>query len=331
MKPNLKRILIVVLVIAVAAVVTFFSYARPPRAKGAEVRVETTSAYGSVLVVDGGELGGFPLYEFSGDTPGHLGCGTTKATGYDFDPDAKVTLTCTGPKADMIAAVTTDDWPAFTTNGAPVAGPGVNQKLLGTVYRKGIGEQVTYGGHPLYLFDPSSLPFRPRGVNYVETVNPLAPWHGFWFLVSALNGRPVSGVATIEPGTLPNGTRVLAVEGDPNVDPFPLTVYTFSRDTRNTSNCSGSCARTWVPVTTTAAPHVEAGINSGAVGTIRTADGNLQVTYDGHPLYVYSREQVLIQPKGGVDQRGTEGNGSGLSGPSGGTFSSVRLDSLSAP
>jgi hypothetical protein len=32
-------------------------------------------------------------------------------------------------------------------------GPGVSQGLLGRVYRKGIGWQVTYAGHPLYLFD----------------------------------------------------------------------------------------------------------------------------------------------------------------------------------
>ncbi|HEV2260274.1 MAG TPA: hypothetical protein VGS06_44780, partial [Streptosporangiaceae bacterium] len=41
------------------------------------------------------------------------------------------------------------EWPAITTNGKPVAGPGVSQALLGRVFRKGVGWQVTYAGHPL--------------------------------------------------------------------------------------------------------------------------------------------------------------------------------------
>jgi len=41
------------------------------------------------------------------------------------------------------------------TKGKPVAGRGVKASLLGEVFRKGVGEQVTYAGHPLYLFDPA--------------------------------------------------------------------------------------------------------------------------------------------------------------------------------
>jgi hypothetical protein len=42
--------------------------------------------------------------------------------------------------------------PALTTPAPPVAGPGVDQSLLATVYRE-FGYQVTYAGQPLYLFD----------------------------------------------------------------------------------------------------------------------------------------------------------------------------------
>ena len=46
-------------------------------------------------------------------------------------------------------------WPALLTQGAPIAGRGVNPTLLGTVTRTdlpGLGpvQQVTYAGHPLY-------------------------------------------------------------------------------------------------------------------------------------------------------------------------------------
>ncbi|HEY1762464.1 MAG TPA: hypothetical protein VGG17_07720, partial [Acidimicrobiales bacterium] len=202
----------------------------------------TTTTYGSVLVVGNGRLRGFPLYAFSGDTDGKIRCGTTLASGYDLGPDADTPLTCTGPEGDLLKGLKSDDWPAFTTTGAPLAGPGINPRLLGTVKRPGIGDQVTYGGHPLYLFDPVSQPFDPQGEGYIETVKPLAPWHGYWFLVSSASGEPAPGAATIETGTLKSGTRVLAVEVDENVNPIAATVYTFSRDRRRVSTCVSVCA-----------------------------------------------------------------------------------------
>jgi predicted lipoprotein with Yx(FWY)xxD motif len=321
---HIKRIIIAVLCVAVVAVIIYASYARPTHAKGVELRVETSQQYGAVLVVDGGELSGFPLYEFSSDAVGHFGCTTKKAEGYDLDPDARVRLSCTGPEKDIVDGVTSDDWPALTTSATPLAGPGVDQHLLGTVERKGIGTQVTYAGHPLYLFDPSSAPFRPLGVDYVETVKPLAPWHGYWFLVSSRNGDPVSGAVTLRRATLPNGSHGLAMTGDPNINPFAVAVYTYSHDARNVSTCTGSCALTWVPVVTTATPHAATGVSSRDIGTIRRANGTLQVTYDGKPLYLYARERASVKPHGGIEASGTAGNGEGLPGPSG-SFSVIHL------
>jgi hypothetical protein len=61
-------------------------------------------------------------------------------------------FTFTGPERDLLFSET-DEWPAFTAAGAPLGGPGVNRDLLGSVDRPGIGRQVTYGGHLLYLYD----------------------------------------------------------------------------------------------------------------------------------------------------------------------------------
>ena len=49
------------------------------------------------------------------------------------------------------------DWPAVTTTGKPVAGPGVKKSLLGTIPYKGKLLEVTYKGRPLhtYRFDTS--------------------------------------------------------------------------------------------------------------------------------------------------------------------------------
>jgi predicted lipoprotein with Yx(FWY)xxD motif len=50
------------------------------------------------------------------------------------------------------------DWPAVTTTGKPVAGPGVKKSLLGTIPYKGKLRELTYKGYPLhtYRFDTSN-------------------------------------------------------------------------------------------------------------------------------------------------------------------------------
>ena len=62
------------------------------------------------------------------------------------------------------------------------------------------------------------------------------------------------------------------------------TLYWFAPDTSGKSVCNGSCAVYWPPVTgpLKAGPGV-----TGALATIKRADGSLQETYNGHPLYTY--------------------------------------------
>jgi predicted lipoprotein with Yx(FWY)xxD motif len=312
------------LVIAASCLSVAGSTASASGTNGTVVALRSTTAYGSVLVVGKGPLVGFPLYEFSGDIKGRFGCGTKRAAGYDLGPIASVPLTCTGPMSDMSKSITSDDWPALTTKSAPVAGEGVKQKLLGSVYRKGIGNQVTYAGHPLYLFDPWSDPFQPQGERYVETVKPLAPWHGIWYLVSSDEGQPAPGIATIENETLPDGHTAAAVQVDPNVGPIALSVYAYSRDSATKSNCDEKCAVEWMPVLTSAMPEAARGINAKDVGMIRRSDGTFQASYDGKPLYFYSKEKVYLHARIHLQSTGSAGNGNGLSGPHGGTFLIIR-------
>ncbi|MGO9962525.1 MAG: hypothetical protein ACLPUG_03720 [Acidimicrobiales bacterium] len=302
-----------------------------PEASGQAATVVTvlsTATYGPVLVVGGGaasQLAGYPIYEFSGDADGRFACGRTTELGFDPGSDHDILLTCSGPMSDIIGNGYTDDWPALTTTGAPVAGPGVNRKLLGSVYRRGIGRQVTYGGHPLYLFDNASQPFVPQGERYMETVKPLPPWHGFWFLVSSETGQPAPGPATIETETLPDGKNAVAVEMESNVRPMAVTVYSYVRDRPGKSACNGACAVEWVPVLTTGRPHVATGIERKEVGVIRRSDGTEQVTYGGKPLYLYSAERCVFPVPGGPPRTtGTFGNGNGLA-VGGGKFSIIRL------
>jgi predicted lipoprotein with Yx(FWY)xxD motif len=308
-------------VIAVALLVlsSLGVFSSTPVPKGTVVSAISTLKYGSVLVVGGSTTGGlykFPLYEFSGDVGDHLGCGTSKTVGYDLGAKESVPLTCTGPERDLLADVSSDDWPALTSKVAPIAGRGVNSKLLGTVFRRGIGDQITYAGHPLYLFDPSSSPFVPQGENFMETVTPLPPWHGFWYLVSASSGAPSPGVATIEDETLPGGQGALAVEEDGNVDPIRVTLYSGATTPGN-AECDATCASDWTPVLTSGEPRLGPGVNAALISITPKGAGDYEVTYDHRPLYLYDHERVRLSANDRIVSGGSAGNGAGKRGPDG--------------
>lgn len=235
------------------------------------------------------------------------------------DPTAG--FACTGsPVAD------TSDWPALTTDGPPVAGPGVSWRLLGDVYRADLGTfQVTYAGHPLYLFDAGPNSF--FGANYLETVAPLPPWNTAWYLM-APSGLAAPGAANLEleaPTAQTTYTSaVVGAEMLPGVAPggAAVTVYSFSGDSPWKSRCNRSCARDFMPVLTSGPPTVTAGINALGVGVIERHDGSNQVTYNGHPLYIYSQEQPAVDGMGNPILTGSVGNGNGIQ-AFGGTFSVV--------
>jgi predicted lipoprotein with Yx(FWY)xxD motif len=48
-------------------------------------------------------------------------------------------------------------WPPLTTSGRPTAASGVNATPLGTI-KRGSTEEVTYAGHPLYLYSGDTRP-----------------------------------------------------------------------------------------------------------------------------------------------------------------------------
>jgi predicted lipoprotein with Yx(FWY)xxD motif len=196
---------------------------------------------------------------------------------------------------------------------------------LGSVYRADLGTwQVTYAGHPLYLFD--TVPGLFQGANFFEPVSPLPPWHTAWYLLSP-NGTPAAGAANLELAQPQAGTvytsPVLGTEMLPGAIPGGVNaaVYSFSGDSRWASRCVGACASDFIPDYTSAPPTPQPGVNAHGVGVIVRCDGSHQATYDGHPLYIYSQEQILIGASGPVTT-GSAGNGNGTN-AFGGTFSLV--------
>jgi len=80
-----------------------------------------------------------------------------------------------------------------------------------------------------------------------------------------------------------------------------FTLYWFVPDTPTTSNCNGSCAAIWPPVK---GPVTATGVH-GRFGTIKRADGSVQATYNGHPLYTYIGDSAPGKANGnGVNLNG---------------------------
>jgi predicted lipoprotein with Yx(FWY)xxD motif len=215
-----------------------------------------------------------------------------------------------------------------------VAGHGVDPRLLGSVYRADLGTfQVTYADHPLYLFDPGPMSF--IGQHWFETVLPISPDRGLWSLISP-SGLSAPGTAQLEPETPLAGQTTytspkVGAQVFPNAGvlgpPFPVggftaSVYAFSGDSPWQSRCVGACTSIWIPVLTSARPTVTSGLSAHDVGVIDRTDGSHQVTYDGHPLYLYGLEAVLFDASHNPISTGTTGNGDGVH-AFGGTFSLV--------
>ena len=65
------------------------------------------------------------------------------------------------------------------------------------------------------------------------------------------------------------------------------TLYMFSRDSGTMSTCTGACAVNWPPLRANGKPTVGNGGKASIVSTSTRSDGKPQVTYNGHPLYLF--------------------------------------------
>jgi predicted lipoprotein with Yx(FWY)xxD motif len=120
-------------------------------------------------------------------------------------------------------------------------------------------------------------------------------------------GDDEATAAPVPPRTASGGPATVGVAntslGTILVDSKGRTVYLFKKDSGTTSACSGDCASAWPPVPASGEPTVGGGANGSLVGTTARSDGKPQVTYNGHPLYLYQG-----------DQKPGDTNGQGLTG-----------------
>jgi predicted lipoprotein with Yx(FWY)xxD motif len=283
---------------ATPAMASTASHARP---SGTRI-ILVDSPFGWSLAVGSGPFKDYTLYFISSDHDHSYGC-TTGVTSTPVGP-----ITCTGPSNDKNA-----EWPAITSNGGrPVASHGVIQALLSRVWRKGVGWQVTYAGHPLYLFDQA--PGFVTGEGWFEPGLP--PWHGIWWLMSRY-GQPVPWAGTLTTTRI-GGKKVLAESYMTGAGWVNFPVYTFSRDVPGVvALCSlgSACRRAWPPVLTDSSPGYT-GLPGYAIGGVGIPFGLTQVTWFGRPLYLFSNEQLTLTSTGAP---AALGNGNGIH-AFGGTF-----------
>jgi predicted lipoprotein with Yx(FWY)xxD motif len=107
---------------------------------------------------------------------------------------------------------------------------------------------------------------------------------------SSTSGATTANAASIGLRSTPLG-HVLVDRGNGR------TLYLFEADKNGRSACSGACLSLWPPLTTGSAPKLAAGLGAKA-GTIPAKGGKQQVTYAGHPLYLYAGDQKAGQTTG---------------------------------
>ena len=99
-----------------------------------------------------------------------------------------------------------------------------------------------------------------------------------------------SGAAVVATTTGPLGTYLVDGQG--------RTLYMFESDATGTSSCTGGCATTWSPLTSTGKPTAGAGAQPDRLTTITRTDGTRQVVYSTSPLYTYHQDTAPGQTNG---------------------------------
>ncbi len=183
---------------------------------------------------------------------------------YLFTKDTKDTSNC----YDKCAAA----WPPLLTSDKPTVGDGLDASLVGTTQRTDGTTQVTYNGWPLYYFaaDKKAGDVAGQAVGKV------------WWVVSG-EGWAVKPAAL----ELASDSKLGKFLADAN----GISLYVFTKDTKDTSNCYGKCETAWPPLLETGAPTLGDGVDMSLIGSTVRKDGSVQVTYDGMPLYYFAADK----------------------------------------
>ena len=168
-----------------------------------------------------------------------------------------------------------------------VAGDGVTGTLASAAQADG-SVLATYRGRPLYYFAGDTEAGQTNGQGKGDV----------WFVASEDGSVPSSAAAptdaalTLAAATSDLGTFLTGMDG--------RTLYFFANDTApGASTCADDCLTAWPPASVPTDGTAAAGEGAtGVVGLIPAADGSMQVTYDGRPLYYFQGDTEAGQTNG---------------------------------
>jgi predicted lipoprotein with Yx(FWY)xxD motif len=98
---------------------------------------------------------------------------------------------------------------------------------------------------------------------------------GFFAIAEASDTEYVKSAYNNTHGTILTGTN-------------GMTLYTFAKDTENTSACYGDCAQKWPPLLVSDKYSFDN--MGGKLGIAKRTDGTYQVTAEGKPLYFWFKD-----------------------------------------
>lgn len=230
----------------------------------------------------GSTAGGAPDPELTTAVVPGLGAVLSDGEGltlYRFDGDTArpPTSTCAGACAE--------NWVPATADAEVVRARGVPAEPVSTIVRADGARQITVGGWPVYRFAGDIAPGQAGGQGA----------DGAWF-AAAPDGRkalpPGSGLALTTASVGDLGTVLTDAGG--------MTLYRFDEDSPDPSRstCEGGCADRWPPLLVDSADFGVQGVDRALVGTTTRADGRLQATVAGWPLYRFADDRLCGEAKG---------------------------------
>lgn len=106
------------------------------------------------------------------------------------------------------------------------------------------------------------------------------------------SSAPASSMPAASPSEADAATLTLSMAdsslGSILVDGKGMTLYLFTNDTPNTSNCTGQCLTAWPPLL--GKPTAGTGVDDSKLGSFTRADGRTQASYNGWPLYYWQSD-----------------------------------------
>jgi predicted lipoprotein with Yx(FWY)xxD motif len=209
---------------------------------------------------------------------------------YRFDRDSSK------PPASHCTGDCATTWPSVLSD-ANLQVQGVDKAMVGKVKRPDGTEQVTVGGWPVYHYA-------------IDTQAGEAKGHGLsgaWFAVNPQGGKAIRSGASDNSGNstaaAPKTIRLVAGNvdgiGPAITDQNGMTLYLFSKDSKkpSKSTCNDACAANWPPVMDNGNVQLQ-GIDKKLLGRVKRADGTMQVTVGGWPVYRFSKDGKPGDAKG---------------------------------